>query len=67
MIFKLFTLRVKITIIPSLDVLIIKTNRRKIMFEEIKKVLVDSINVDEDEIKPEAKLNDDSGIDEFAS
>lgn len=26
------------------------------MFEEIKKVLVDAINVDEEEIKPEAKL-----------
>ena len=35
------------------------------MFEEIKKVLVDAINVDEEEIKPEAKLNDDLGIDSW--
>ena len=33
------------------------------MFEDIKKVLIDAINVDEEEIKPEAKLNDDLGID----
>ena len=37
------------------------------MFEEINKVLVDAINVDEEEIKPEAKLNDDLGIDSLAA
>lgn len=37
------------------------------MFEEIKKVLVDAINVDEEEIKPESKLNDDLGIDSLAA
>lgn len=37
------------------------------MFEDIKKVLIDAINVDEEEIKPEAKLNDDLGIDSLAA
>ena len=37
------------------------------MFEDIKKVLIDAINVDEEEIKPEAKLNDDLGIDYLAA
>ena len=37
------------------------------MFEEIKKVLIDAINVYEDEIKPEAKLNDDLVIDSLAA
>ena len=37
------------------------------MFEDIKKVLIDAINVDEEEIKPEAKLNDDLGIDPLAA
>jgi len=33
------------------------------MFEEIKKLFVECANVDEDEVKPEAKLRDDLGID----
>lgn len=33
------------------------------MIEEIKKVLVDAIQVDEKEIKPEARLSEDLGID----
>ena len=37
------------------------------MIEQIKKVLVDAINVDEDAVKPEAKLNDDLGIDSLAA
>lgn len=37
------------------------------MFEEIKKVLIDAINVDEEEVKPEAKLNEDLGIDSLAA
>ena len=37
------------------------------MFEDIKKVLIDAINVDEEEIKPEPKLNDDLGIDSLAA
>ena len=37
------------------------------MFEDIKKVLIDAINVDEEEIKPEAKLNDDLVIDSLAA
>ena len=37
------------------------------MFEDIKIVLIDAINVDEEEIKPEAKLNDDLGIDSLAA
>lgn len=37
------------------------------MFEDIKKVLIDAINVDEEEIKPEAKLNGDLGIDSLAA
>lgn len=37
------------------------------MFEDIKKVLIDAINVDEEEIKPEVKLNDDLGIDSLAA
>ena len=37
------------------------------MFNQIKKVLVEAINVDEEEIKPEAKLNEDLGIDSLAA
>lgn len=37
------------------------------MFDKIKKVLVEAINVDEEEIKPEAKLNEDLGIDSLAA
>jgi len=33
------------------------------MFEEIKKLFVECANVDEEEVKPEAKLRDDLGID----
>lgn len=33
------------------------------MIEEIKKVLVDAIQVDEKDIKPEARLSEDLGID----
>ena len=51
---KLFTLSVKVIIIQSLIVLSVK-------------VLIDAINVDEEEIKPEAKLNDDLGIDSLAA
>lgn len=37
------------------------------MFEDIKKVLIDAINVDASEVTPEAKLNDDLGIDSLAA
>ena len=37
------------------------------MFDQIKKVLVEAINVEEEEIKPEAKLNEDLGIDSLAA
>ena len=37
------------------------------MFDQIKKVLVEALNVDEEEIKPEAKLNEDLGIDSLAA
>lgn len=37
------------------------------MIEEIKKVLVDAINVDEEKVTPEAKLNEDLGIDSLAA
>lgn len=37
------------------------------MIEEIKKVLVEAINVDEEKVKPEAKLNEDLGIDSLAA
>lgn len=37
------------------------------MIEQIKKVLVDAINVDEDAVTPEAKLNEDLGIDSLAA
>lgn len=37
------------------------------MIEQIKKVLVDAINVDEEAVKPEAKLNEDLGIDSLAA
>ncbi len=37
------------------------------MIEQIKKVLVDAINVDEEAVTPEAKLNDDLGIDSLAA
>ncbi len=33
------------------------------MFEEIKKLFVECANVDEEEVKPEARLKDDLGID----
>ena len=33
------------------------------MIEEITKVLVDAIQVDENDVKPEAKLSEDLGID----
>lgn len=33
------------------------------MFEEIKKLFVECANVDEEEVKPEARLRDDLGID----
>lgn len=37
------------------------------MFEDIKRVLIDAINVDAAEVTPEAKLNDDLGIDSLAA
>lgn len=37
------------------------------MIEQIKKVLVDAINVDEDAVTPEANLKDDLGIDSLAA
>ena len=37
------------------------------MIEQIKKVLVEAINVDEALVTPEAKLNDDLGIDSLAA
>lgn len=37
------------------------------MLEEIKKVIVDALNVDEELIKPEAKLTEDLGIDSIAA
>lgn len=37
------------------------------MIEDIKKVLVDAINVDEEKVTPEAKLNEDLGIDSLAA
>lgn len=37
------------------------------MFDQIKKVLVEAINVDEEEVTPEAKLNEDLGIDSLAA
>ena len=33
------------------------------MFEEIKQLFVECANVDEEEVKPEARLRDDLGID----
>ncbi len=33
------------------------------MFEEIKKLFVECANVDEEEVRPEARLRDDLGID----
>ncbi len=33
------------------------------MFEEIKKLFVECANVDEEEVKPEARLREDLGID----
>ena len=33
------------------------------MFEEIKKLFVECANVDEEEVKPEARLKEDLGID----
>ena len=37
------------------------------MFEKVKEVLMEAINVDEDMIKLEANLKDDLGIDSLAS
>lgn len=37
------------------------------MIEQIKKVLVETINVDEEAVTPEAKLNEDLGIDSLAA
>ncbi len=37
------------------------------MLEQVKKVLVESINVDENLIKPEASLSDDLGIDSLSA
>lgn len=37
------------------------------MFEKVKEVLMDTINVDEDMIKLEANLKDDLGIDSLAA
>ncbi len=37
------------------------------MMTQITKVLVDAINVDESLVKPEAKLNEDLGIDSLAA
>lgn len=33
------------------------------MFEDIKKIIVDTLSVDEDKVKPEASLTDDLGAD----
>ena len=37
------------------------------MFEKVKEVLMEAINVDEDMIKMEANLKDDLGIDSLAA
>ena len=37
------------------------------MLEQIKKVLVDAINVDEELVTPEANLKDDLGIDSLSA
>ena len=37
------------------------------MIEQIKKVLVDALNIDEETITPEANLKDDLGIDPLAA
>ncbi|MDL2276183.1 MULTISPECIES: acyl carrier protein [unclassified Breznakia] len=37
------------------------------MIEDIKKVLVEAINVDENDVKPEANLKDDLGIDSLSA
>lgn len=37
------------------------------MLEQIKKVLVDALNIDEETITPEANLKDDLGIDSLAA
>lgn len=37
------------------------------MFEKVKEVLMEAINVDEDMIKTEANLKDDLGIDSLAA
>ncbi|MEA4875787.1 acyl carrier protein [Anaerorhabdus sp.] len=37
------------------------------MFEKVKEVLVETLNVDEDQIKLEASLKDDLGIDSLAA
>lgn len=41
--------------------------RRNIMFEKVKEVLVEALNVDENQIKLEASLKDDLGIDSLAA
>lgn len=43
------------------------SEEEKNMFDQIKKVLVEAINVDEEEVTPEAKLNEDLGIDSLAA
>ena len=45
----------------------IQSNSEETMLEEIKKVIVDALNVDEELIKPEAKLTEDLGIDSIAA
>ncbi|OCN04575.1 acyl carrier protein [Erysipelotrichaceae bacterium MTC7] len=37
------------------------------MLEDVKKVLVEAINVDADDVKPEANLKDDLGIDSLSA
>lgn len=37
------------------------------MIEDIKRVLVEAINVDENDVTPEANLKDDLGIDSLAA
>ncbi|MDH6365866.1 MULTISPECIES: acyl carrier protein [Breznakia] len=37
------------------------------MLEDVKRVLVEAINVDADDVKPEANLKDDLGIDSLSA
>ena len=37
------------------------------MLEQIKKVLVDALNIDEETVTPQANLKDDLGIDSLAA